>query len=195
MARSEAYGQTGLSLAPQRSKEFRAGTRWAFVAVLVFAAAMAVVLAAAKATAVPTVVPTGTQLEAAEVLWVPDGDTIFVRRGDGSEEYVRLIGIDCPESVNPDEEKNTDEGEAAAAFTKSLLPAGTTVWLQADTRDRDKYGRLLRYVWLEVPADPMDTEEVRTKMLNGVLLDTGHAVAKRYTPDTAYAEIFEAICG
>lgn len=184
-----------MSLAPQRSKEFRAGTRWAFVAVLVFAAAMAVVLAAAKATAVPTVVPTGTQLEAAEVLWVPDGDTIFVRRGDGSEEYVRLIGIDCPESVNPDEEKNTDEGEAAAAFTKSLLPAGTTVWLQADTRDRDKYGRLLRYVWLEVPADPMDTEEVRTKMLNGVLLDTGHAVAKRYTPDTAYAEIFEAICG
>ena len=122
----------------------------------------------------------------AEVLWVTDGDTIFVRLEDGTENHVRLIGINS-------EEAGTEPGDAATAFTKSLLPPGCKVWLARDVSDTDKYGRWLRYVWLEPPADPSNPEEVRVKMVNGILVAAGHAEAKRYPPDTAYSRIFEAV--
>lgn len=157
--------------------------------VVVFAMAILAFLSAGARGAAPA----AQEFEPAEVLWVSDGDTIYVRLADGSEEYARAIGVDTPEAVSPDGERNTPEGRAASDFTKALLPKGTMVWLQKDTRDRDKYGRLLRYIWIELPADPRNVDEVREKMLNGVLLAAGKAVAKRYPPDTAYAEIFEAI--
>jgi micrococcal nuclease len=123
---------------------------------------------------------------------VVDGDTLVVDRGRG-EEKLRLIGIDCPESVNSDKSKNTEEGRVASNFTKSVVSVGQAVWLQKDTSDTDRYGRLLRYVWLEKPTLDKDPEEVATKMLNGLLVKQGHAEPKRYAPDTAYAEVFESI--
>ena len=131
--------------------------------------------------------------ETATVLWVSDGDTIFVRTESGEENYVRFLTCDAPESVNPDESRNTPEGEAASEFTKALLPKGTTVWLARDVSDTDKYGRWLRFVWLEVPDDAWDIDEVRTKMANAIIIDTGHAVAKSYTPDTSYYRLFKEI--
>ena len=131
--------------------------------------------------------------EAATVLWVSDGDTLFVRRASGEEVYVRLIGIDAPESVNPDESRNTPEGEAAAAFVKDLVAPGIRVWLARDVSDTDKYGRLLRYVWLEKPADPLSVDEVREKMLDAVIVAAGHADVKRYPPDTTYHTILVRI--
>lgn len=76
-----------------------------------------------------------------------DGDTIAVDM-DGHEETIRFIGIDTPETHKP----NTPVqcyGPEAAAFTKSLISSGK-VRLQADNLDtnRDRYGRLLRYVYL-----------------------------------------------
>jgi len=76
-----------------------------------------------------------------------DGDTIAVDM-NGSVETVRMIGIDTPETHRP----NTPVqcyGPEAAAYIKQLI-GNNKVRLQADSLDtnRDRYGRLLRYVYL-----------------------------------------------
>lgn len=136
--------------------------------------------------------PGGAALERATVVRVVDGDTLVVSI-DGREERVRLIGIDCPESVAPEPERNTPEGEDAAAFTKSLVKRGDAVWLERDENDVDQYGRLLRYVWLEEPASPDDAGEIGEKMLNGVLVREGYAQARRYGDDVAHASALETL--
>jgi micrococcal nuclease len=81
----------------------------------------------------------------ATVVSVVDGDTIVARvRGD--DERIRLIGIDTPETKKP----NTPVqcfGPEASNFTKHLLPPGTRLYLERDVEARDKYGRLLAYVY------------------------------------------------
>lgn len=77
-----------------------------------------------------------------------DGDTIVVSM-DGKDETVRFIGVDTPETHKP----NTPVqcfGPQASDFTSKAV-TGKTVRLVADPTndDRDKYGRLLRYVYLE----------------------------------------------
>lgn len=76
-----------------------------------------------------------------------DGDTIAVAM-NGQTEKVRLIGVDTPETHKP----NTPVqcyGPAAAAYTKTRI-GRQRVRLVADSlsTDRDRYGRLLRYVYL-----------------------------------------------
>lgn len=87
-----------------------------------------------------------------------------------TEERVHLIGVNTPESVHPDETKNSESGKAASEYTKELLANHTDVWLQQDVSETDIYGRLLRYVWFEEPSDTRNVEEVKNKMLNGILL-------------------------
>lgn len=134
-----------------------------------------------------------TDFTPATVLHVSDGDTLYVRLESGEEGFVRLIGVDAPESVNPDPEKNTPEGEAAAAFLRSIVAEGRTVYLSRDVTDHDKYGRWLRYVWLEVPEEPFAPAEVREKMLQGILVAAGHAEVTRFAPDTSYYDILRSI--
>lgn len=76
-----------------------------------------------------------------------DGDTIAVRM-NGKSETVRMIGIDTPETHKPDTPVQC-YGPAAAAFTKNLI-GNNRVRLESDSQnqDRDRYGRLLRYVYL-----------------------------------------------
>jgi len=76
-----------------------------------------------------------------------DGDTIAVNM-DGRTETVRFIGIDTPETHKPDTPVQC-YGPEAANYTKSLI-GSNKVRLQADPLDtnRDRYGRLLRYVYL-----------------------------------------------
>ena len=81
----------------------------------------------------------------ATVLRVVDGDTI-VASIDGTDERVRLIGIDTPETKKPDTPVQCF-GPEASDFTKSLLPKGTPVLLVRDIEARDKYDRLLAYVY------------------------------------------------
>lgn len=69
-------------------------------------------------------------LDEATVVRVVDGDT-FVANIDGQDEKIRLIGVDTPESVNPDESKNTERGKEASENTKSILTKGKHVWLEA----------------------------------------------------------------
>lgn len=86
--------------------------------------------------------------QAARVVWVTDGDTITVRVGDRSEK-VRLVGIDAPE-VHDEREPWRRAALAASEYLRGQLK-GRTVTLEADgvQKDRDDYGRLLRYVYLE----------------------------------------------
>ena len=132
-----------------------------------------------------TIVPTGTTIraEAATLLvrfsmwyeasrqsltWatvsrVIDGDTLELSTG----ERVRLIGVDAPEIGQP-------SASEATQFVRNLVE-GRTVWLEADGNDTDAFGRLRRYVWLSVPTDVNCEQQVRTYMLNALLLEHGHA--------------------
>jgi len=103
-----------------------------------------------------------------KVVRVVDGDTIIVDL-NGAEERVRLIGIDTPESVHPDKEKNVEYGQIASAFTKDMLE-GKQVHLEFDVQERDQYGRLLAYVYLN------------GEMFNKILLEQGHATVVTYPP-------------
>ncbi len=79
------------------------------------------------------------------VLFVYDGDTILIDL-DGVGTRVRLIGIDAPESVHPDESKNTPEGAVSSAWLKDRLEV-KKVWLAYDVEVTDSYGRTLAYVY------------------------------------------------
>jgi len=114
---------------------------------------------------------------------VIDGDTIEVEMR-GETYKVRLIGINTPESTTRIE----SYGKEASNFTKSQL-LGKKVYLEKDVSETDKYGRLLRYVWLKKPSEPTDSE-IRTKMFNAILVIQGYAQAATYPPDVKYAEYF-----
>ena len=75
------------------------------------------------------------------VVRVVDGDTIVARRACGCESRVRLLCIDAPERGQP--------GYAEAAELLRSLIDGHPIRLEGDPAhaDRDRYGRLLRYVW------------------------------------------------
>lgn len=132
------------------------------------------------------------ELEEATVVRVVDGDTLVADVGD-QEEKIRLIGVDTPESVNPDASKNTERGKEASENTKAILTKGKSVWLEADAQDEDKYNRKLRYVWLEKPTDPNSREEAESKMLNAVLVKDGWADPMRIAPNTKWADLFQEL--
>src|SRR5687768_7330504 len=76
-----------------------------------------------------------------------DGDTIIVDM-NGTPEKVRFIGVDTPETKDPRKPVQCF-GKAASAFTKNLI-GNNPVKLEADptNTNRDRYNRLLRYVYL-----------------------------------------------
>jgi len=123
---------------------------------------------------------------AATVTFVVDGDTIHVRLPDGGEEKVRLIGIDAPEWTNERE----PFGAEAAAHVGKLLPAGKAVWLERDAEARDRYGRLLAYVWL---AKPELGTDARTTMLNAVLLEDGYARLMTVPPNVGHLDLLRTL--
>ncbi|HUP84427.1 MAG TPA: thermonuclease family protein [Acidimicrobiales bacterium] len=81
------------------------------------------------------------------VVKVVDGDTIRVRfSGRSTQESVRLIGIDTPETHGPGGLRECF-GREATARTTALVPPGTAVRLVRDAEARDRYARLLAYVY------------------------------------------------
>jgi len=111
----------------------------------------------------PTGVPAAAQL--AVVASITDGDTLRVGV-DGRNEPVRLLEVDTPEVGDA-----CGANEATAALA-TLAPVGATVWLEADVEERDRYARLLRYVWL---ADGT--------MVNRTLVRRGWARPVLYPPN------------
>jgi micrococcal nuclease len=106
---------------------------------------------------------------------VVDGDTIEVSIG-GVEETVRLLGIDTPESVDPRAPVECF-GREAAAHTASLLPTGTEVRLVRDIEARDRYDRLLAYVYRHDDGT----------FVNLALVRDGFASVLTYPPNVAHA--------
>lgn len=117
------------------------------------------------------------------VVRVVDGDTAHILVG-GVREKVRFIGVDTPESTKEIE----PFGQQSSAYTKKALD-GRTVWLETDAELRDRYGRLLAYVWLEKPTSGSDSE-IRTKMFNARLLLDGYAQVYTFPPNVRYVESF-----
>jgi|LSQX01.1.fsa_nt_gb micrococcal nuclease len=110
------------------------------------------------------------------VIRVVDGDTVEVNI-QGTKEKVRLIGVDTPETVHPTIGEEP-YGIEASDFTKEKL-TDQTVELEFDVEERDRYGRLLAYVWLD------------GEMFNEVLLSDGYAQIATYPPNVRYVERFQ----
>lgn len=81
----------------------------------------------------------------AVVVAVIDGDTIEMEIG-GRRERVRLLGLDAPETVHPSVPVQCYGAEASAAL-EALLPPATVVAVERDLELRDRYDRLLLYVY------------------------------------------------
>jgi micrococcal nuclease len=114
----------------------------------------------------------------AAVKRVVDGDTIELVGG----ERVRFIGMDTPETVDPKRPAGC-YGKEASRFTSSLLPPGTPVRMVGDVEQRDRYGRLLAYVYRR--ADGL--------FVNAELLRRGFAQVLTIPPNVAHTDEFVAI--
>ena len=107
-----------------------------------------------------------------KVIQVIDGDTIKIKGG----EMVRYIGIDAPETVDP---RKSVECFGKEGFRRNKeLVEGKMVRLEKDVVDRDKYHRLLRYVWID------------DMLVNAELVKQGFAYAYSFPPDIKYHYLF-----
>ena len=119
-----------------------------------------------------------------------DGDVIQVIYG-GVEKRVRLIGIDAPESridrkalkeanmSEHDIEAIVEMGAKAKAFVISLIKRGNFITIEFDIQEKDRYGRLLCYVYLS-----------NGKMLNEEIVKAGYANVKSILPNVKYKDRF-----
>ena len=110
---------------------------------------------------------------------VVDGDT-FVAAVGGRRERVRIIGVDTPETVAPNRPVEP-YGRQASDFAKKEL-TGQTIRLAGDAEPRDRYGRLLAYVWL---ADGT--------FWNALLAAEGYAQQLTIPPNVTYADLFRRL--
>lgn len=106
------------------------------------------------------------------VVRVSDGDTVAVA-GKGGIEKIRLLGIDCPEKAQ------APWGPRAKAFTQGKV-AGKTVRVETDVQVRDKYGRLLGYVFVD------------KELVNEALVREGLAMLYTAPPNVRYSDRFLA---
>ncbi len=106
---------------------------------------------------------------------VIDGDTIRVRIADRVE-TVRYIGMDTPETVHPSRGIEP-YGLAASAFNQ-ILVEGKQVRLELDVEPRDRYGRLLAYVYTD------------SQFVNAELIRQGYAQVMTVPPNVRHVEEF-----
>lgn len=109
---------------------------------------------------------------AAKVIKVTDGDTITLATG----QKVRYIGIDTPETKHPTKGVQCF-GKEASDKNKELVE-GKEITLEKDVSETDRYGRLLRYVYID------------GVFINDYLVREGYAHASAYPPDVKFAEQF-----
>lgn len=117
--------------------------------------------------------PATAQNETAVVTRIVDGDTVEATVG-GVPTTIRYIGVDTPESKKPNTPVQCYALEATEV--NKALVQGQTVLLERDRTNIDRFGRMLRYVYL---ADG--------RMVNEELIKLGAGFAKRYKPDTKHA--------
>lgn len=147
--------------------------------------------------AVVLLLTTGLQaantMEAATVKRVIDGDTLKIIY-QGREESIRMIGIDTPESrknkkafkdsarSGNDVEAITAMGKEAATYVRSVVRKGDRVNIEFDVQQRDRYGRLLGYVFLD-----------NGRMLNEEIVKAGYASPMTIPPNVKYQDRFQKV--
>lgn len=119
-------------------------------------------------------------LTEAKVSRVIDGDTVEVELENGNTEKVRLILVDTPESKGKYAGNPQPFGRDAEEFTKKHLQ-GKTIGLELGVSERDPFGRLLVYIWVD------------GSMFNETLLKEGLARVAVYPPNTKYLDQFREI--
>ncbi|MBB1523409.1 MAG: thermonuclease family protein [Clostridiales bacterium] len=129
--------------------------------------------------AVSEEVKSNSKIKDLSVKRVVDGDTVVLEK-NGYEYKVRLIGVDTPESVHLDKNKNTKEGKIASDFTKERL-TGKKVDIEFDVKPQDKYGRYLVYLYLDGIS------------YNEVLLEEGMARVMMISPNVKNKELYAQI--
>ena len=118
-----------------------------------------------------------SQTVTAYVNRVVDGDTIEVILA-GKKEKVRLIGIDAPETVDPRRPVGCYGVEASKEMTSLVANKNVTLKTDSQSSDRDKYQRLLRYVYTE-----------NGDFINAEMVQKGYAFAYKVFPFD-YLEVF-----
>jgi len=126
----------------------------------------------------------------AKVLYVIDGDTLKIMY-EGKKQSIRLIGIDAPESKknskafkdsarsSRDIDAIVSQGRAAKKYVKGLVGKGERIKIQFDVEKRDRYRRLLVYVYLS-----------DGRMLNDVIIHNGYASPLTIPPNVKYRKRF-----
>lgn len=114
----------------------------------------------------------------AQVVRIVDGDTMVVRVGR-TDERLRLIGINTPESVDPNRPVMCF-GKEASQHLKSLTPVGTQIRIERDVEPRDKFGRLLGYVYRAADG----------KFVNLAQITDGYANQYTFPPNVAHTDEF-----
>jgi micrococcal nuclease len=109
------------------------------------------------------------------VVRIVDGDTIHVQLADRLEK-VRYIGVNTPEVHHP--LKGEEPGGRAAAAVNRDLVSGRHVRLELDVQSRDRYGRLLAYVWVD------------GTMVNAELVRRGFAQVMTVPPNVRHQSLF-----
>lgn len=122
----------------------------------------------------------GASPGAAVVTKNTDGDTLHVEI-NGVDETVRFIGVDTPETRG---RNGLIEcfGKEASAYTATLLPVGTAVRVERDVEARDRYGRLLVYIYRA--SDDL--------FVNLALARDGYADVATFPPNVAHTQEFVA---
>jgi micrococcal nuclease len=118
----------------------------------------------------------GAHVSVVPVTGIADGDTIHVLL-NGRRERLRLIGLDAPEIAHPDIAAEC-YGTTSARFTQRSLE-GRHVRLEFDVERRDRFGRLLAYVFH------------RGELFNTTLVADGFAIEHSYPPNLAHQEEFQ----
>jgi len=116
------------------------------------------------------------------VVTVFDGDTVEVAFGNGRLEKVRYLLIDTPELHHP--KRGVEEFGLEAALANRDLVLGREVRLETDVQTRDRFGRLLAIVWLDLPQG--------TVMVNERLVEEGFALPFTLPPNVRHADRIHA---
>ncbi|MBI4587887.1 MAG: thermonuclease family protein [Candidatus Rokubacteria bacterium] len=109
------------------------------------------------------------------VVRVVDGDTIHVRIG-ARVEKIRYIGVNTPELHHPT--RGEEPGGREASEVNRQITEGKSVRLELDVQERDRYGRLLAYVWVD------------GIMVNAELVRRGYAQVMTVPPNVRYQDLF-----
>lgn len=109
---------------------------------------------------------------------VVDGDTFWVKHPNGTEEKIRLIGVDSPEARRTGRKEVEYFGKESSDFAKRIL-SGKKVRLEYDVQRYDRYRRTLAYVYLQDGT-----------FFNSLLVKEGYATVATFPPNVKHEALF-----